>query len=99
MEAMLRHTIERKKLPFRGVLMDTWYATNHLMKVINDMGKFFYCPIKENRKVHPGVHWTSPKHLDWDADALKNGYGIHQNPSLIRALCRLQDCLGNRSSN
>ncbi len=76
MEAMLRHTIEWKKLPFRGVLMDTWYATNHLMKVINDMGKFFYCPIKENRKVHPGVHWTSPKHLDWDADALKNGYGI-----------------------
>jgi hypothetical protein len=76
MEAMLQHTIEWKKLPFYGVLMDTWYATNHLMKVINDLKKFFYCPVKENRSVHQGVHWTHSKHLDWDEGALANGHPI-----------------------
>ena len=45
MEDMLRHTMAWKKLSFRGVLMDTWYATNHLMQVIDSLGKYFYCPI------------------------------------------------------
>ena len=76
MEDMLRHTVDWKKLPFRGVLMDTWYATNHLMQVINSLGKYFYCPIKENRSVHQGVHWTQPKHLQWDAEALKTGHAV-----------------------
>jgi len=72
----LKHTIEWKKLAFQSVLMDTWYATNHLMKVINDLKKFFYCPVQENRSVHQGVHWTHPKHLDWDKDALEKGHAI-----------------------
>ena len=76
MEAMLKHTIEWKKLAFRGVLMDTWYATNHLMKVIEDLKKFFYCPVQENRSVHQGVHWTTPKYLDWDTEALEKGHAI-----------------------
>jgi Transposase DDE domain len=76
MADMLKHTIEWKKLPFYGVLMDTWYATNDLMKLINGLGKKFYCPIKENRKVHQGVHWTSAKHLAWDTDAQENGHPI-----------------------
>jgi hypothetical protein len=76
MEDMLRHTVAWKKLPFRGVLMDTWYATNHLMQVIDSLGKYFYCPIKVNRSVHQGVHWTQPQYLDWDADALKHGHAV-----------------------
>jgi hypothetical protein len=76
MEDMLRHTVEWKRLPFRGVLMDTWYATNHLMQAIDRLGKYFYCPIKVNRSVHQGVHWTQPQYLDWDADALKHGHAV-----------------------
>ncbi|GAK60776.1 transposase, IS4 family protein [Candidatus Vecturithrix granuli] len=38
-----------RQIPFRGVLMDTWYATKWLMLVIERMGKVYYCPLKCNR--------------------------------------------------
>ena len=40
-----------KHLPFRAVLMDSWYATKDLMMHIDQAGKVFYCPLKSNRKV------------------------------------------------
>ncbi len=40
-----------KKLPFRTVLMDSWYATRQLMVHIHRAGKVFYCLLKSNRKV------------------------------------------------
>jgi hypothetical protein len=40
-----------KDLPFRAVLMDSWYATKDLMMHIDQAGKVFYCPLKSNRKV------------------------------------------------
>jgi hypothetical protein len=40
-----------KNLPFRAVLMDSWYATKDLMMHIDKAGKVFYCPLKSNRKV------------------------------------------------
>ena len=54
-EDMLKHTVEWKKLFFRNVLFDTWYATNDLMKVVNDLEKFFFCPVKEDRNVFQGI--------------------------------------------
>jgi hypothetical protein len=38
---MFDHTIEHKQLPFRTVLMDSWYATRPLMLHIERVGKFF----------------------------------------------------------
>jgi hypothetical protein len=45
-------------VPFRTVLMDSWYATKDLMLLIDGMGqekkekqRFFYCPLKSNRQV------------------------------------------------
>ncbi len=46
---MLNNIIFHKKLPFKTVLMDTWYATSMLMLLINDHKKIFYCPMRKNR--------------------------------------------------
>ena len=50
-QEMLSHTLYQKQLPFRAVLMDTWYATTGLMRFIESLGKLYYCPLKSNRQV------------------------------------------------
>ena len=49
-EEMLR-SVEHREVPFRTVLMDSWYATKDLMLLIDKMPKTFYCPLKSNRQV------------------------------------------------
>ena len=41
---MLRNCRYQKKLPFRAVLMDTWYATRKIMRFIEKLEKIYYCP-------------------------------------------------------
>ena len=77
MEEMLLHTVHQKALPFRGVLMDTWYATSEMMAVIHNLKKYFYCPIKYNRKVSRGSHFTTPGYLDWHNEDIQEGQTIH----------------------
>jgi hypothetical protein len=48
---MLQNLVYHKELPFTAVLMDSWYATNKLMLYIDDLGKYYYCPLKRNRLV------------------------------------------------
>ncbi|GAK51310.1 transposase, IS4 family protein [Candidatus Moduliflexus flocculans] len=48
---MLSQACYKRRLLFRGVLMDTWYATKWFMRVIERMGKCYYCPLKTNRLV------------------------------------------------
>jgi hypothetical protein len=48
---MFDNALLQKRLPFRTVLMDSWYATTSLMLHIDRAGKIFYCPLKSNRKV------------------------------------------------
>jgi hypothetical protein len=31
--------------------MDSWYASQKLMGMIDGLGKIYYCPLKENRVV------------------------------------------------
>jgi hypothetical protein len=45
------HALKTKKLPFRVVLMDSWYAAKDLMLHVHRADKIFYCTIKSNRKV------------------------------------------------
>ena len=40
-----------RQVPYRTVLMDSWYATTALFKKLTEAGKFFYCPLKSNRLV------------------------------------------------
>jgi hypothetical protein len=46
---MILNTINNKKIPFKTVLMDSWYATQRLMRLIDNLGKIYYCPLKSNR--------------------------------------------------
>lgn len=48
---MLTNCVYQKQLRFRGVLMDTWYATRQLMLYIEHLNKVYYCPLKDNRLV------------------------------------------------
>jgi hypothetical protein len=78
-EEMLR-SAEHRRMPFRTVLMDSWYATKDLMLLIDGMGekkkKTFYCPLKSNRQVD-GSGGEKPyqrvDELDWSEEELKKG--------------------------
>ena len=48
---MILNAINNKKIPFKTVLMDSWYATQRLMGLIDNLGKLYYCPLKSNRLV------------------------------------------------
>jgi len=48
---MLRNLVYSKQLPFARVLMDSWYAAQKLMALIEQLGKIYYCPLKRNRLV------------------------------------------------
>ncbi|NEO53994.1 MAG: hypothetical protein F6K54_13465 [Okeania sp. SIO3B5] len=50
-EEMILNVVSKKKLPFITVLMDSWYATQRLMALVDNMQKFYYCPLKINRLV------------------------------------------------
>lgn len=69
----------------RAVLMDTWYATRPLMRLVEQLGRVFYCPLKANRLADP--HWratggrtyayTPITELAWSAYAERHGQDVH----------------------
>lgn len=72
---MLR-SVEHRRLPFRAVLMDSWYATKDLMLFIDGMKKTFYCPLRSNRQVDDSGGerpYRRVDALDWSAGELKQG--------------------------
>lgn len=76
MREMLTNVVFQKALPFQAVLMDTWYATKDLMLFIDKLGKYFYCPLKDNRQVDDSGG-TQPYRrvdsLEWSAAELEHG--------------------------
>ena len=48
---MLTSLAQTKHVPFKTVLMDSWYAAQKLMGHIDNLGKIYYCPLKVNRLV------------------------------------------------
>ena len=48
---MLINLVYHKQLPFKTVLMDSWYATKNLILLIEKLEKIYYCPLKKNRLV------------------------------------------------
>lgn len=64
---MLLSALHRGLL-FGYVLMDSWYATTELMKLIISKNKVFYCPLKANRKVDDSDNerpYRAVSRLDW----------------------------------
>lgn len=76
---MLRHSVLHKRLAFETVLMDSWYASMPLWKLIEQLGKRYYCPIKANRQVSlgPGQGYQRVDQLVWDEQQAAQGRLIH----------------------
>ena len=72
----LANAVYHKQLRFRGVLMDTWYATQDLMLDVDQLHKVFYCPLKDNRQVDDSADQQPDPRVDslhWTADDLVHG--------------------------
>jgi hypothetical protein len=77
---MLDNALHDKQLPFRGVLMDTWYAERKLMLHIERLGKVYYCPLKANRRVDETdgqQPYRRIDELDWSEYEQAHGKTIH----------------------
>lgn len=48
---MINNLIFHKKIPFKTILMDKWYASAPMMMFIDSLNKIFYCPIVSSRLV------------------------------------------------
>ena len=73
---MLESLIDYKALPFSTVLMDSWYATNKIMLYIDNLGKYYYCPLKRNRLVDDTAgneDYKKIETLSWNETELKGG--------------------------
>ncbi|MDZ8264729.1 transposase [Nostoc sp. ChiQUE01b] len=73
---MLQNLVYHKNLPFKAVLMDTWYATNNLMLYIDGLGKYYYCPLKRNRLVDDTSGQKDYKRIEllsWNEKELESG--------------------------
>lgn len=73
---MFDNALQHKKLRFRTVLMDSWYATKELMKHIQRSEKHFYCPLKSNRKVDDsqGLQpYKAVKEVQWSDEEGQHG--------------------------
>jgi hypothetical protein len=73
---MLANAVYHKQVRFRGVLMDTWYATKDLMLSIDRLHKVFYCPLKDNRQVDDSAGQQPYQRVDslqWTTDELAHG--------------------------
>ena len=50
-EEMILNVVHQNKLPFKTVLMESLYATQRLMALVDNLGKIYYCLLKTNRFV------------------------------------------------
>ncbi len=68
-----------EKLPFRTVLMDSWYATMKIMKTIEKAGKIYYCPLQSNRQVtqSPDEPYQRVDSLTWSEAESAVGKMVH----------------------
>lgn len=77
---MLNNVVYGKKIPFGTVLFDTWYATHKIMQHVDFLGKHYYAPLKDNRKVtktSSPVPYQAVSKLQLSEEELANGAEIH----------------------
>lgn len=77
---MLTNAHHQKKLPFRAVLMDTWYASRKVMRHIEKLQKIYYCPIKKNRLVDEtggAEPYENVENLSWSQAEKRTGKRVH----------------------
>jgi hypothetical protein len=75
---MLNNALYDKQLPFRGVLMDSWYAERKLMLHIERLNKVYYCPLKDNRQVDENAGgYQRADSLSWSNSEVQHGKTLH----------------------
>jgi hypothetical protein len=82
---MLRNAQYNKKIEFTTVLMDSWYATISIILKIEDIGKYYYCPLRNNRLVDDSngmISYSRVNSLDWNSNDISKGkiIKIHKFP-------------------
>lgn len=73
---MFTNCVYQKHLQFWTVLMDTWYATKKAMLDIEQAGKVYYCPLKDNRQVDDSASAAPYRRVDslvWSVAEHKQG--------------------------
>jgi hypothetical protein len=81
-QEMLTEAIEQKNLTFSTVLMDSWYATQKLMKFIDEQKKIYYTVVKKNRLVDEtqgAEAYQRVGDLEWSEQALLDGKRLKLN--------------------
>jgi DDE superfamily endonuclease len=77
---MLDQALLDKQLPFRGVLMDSWYAERKLMLHIERLNKVYYCALKSNRLADDSDEarpYQRLENLTWTDEEQQHGKTIH----------------------
>jgi hypothetical protein len=77
--------LKARNVAYGYVLMDSWYAVTELMVHIHELGKIYYCPLKNNRKVDDsgGTRpYRAVSTLSWDQTDLATGkiIKVHKFP-------------------
>lgn len=89
-EEMFNNALYRKELSFRGVLMDSWYATTDLMAHIHQHQKLFYCPVKDNRRIFLATGQSQhARDIEWSKSMLQQGRFCHLKGSPKEITMRL----------
>ena len=73
---MFDNAVGAKQLPFRAVLMDSWYADKNTMLHIDKAGKTFYCPVHCNRNADDSggkKPYQAVEALAWSDDEILHG--------------------------
>ena len=86
LQDMLQNAHWVKCLPFRTVLIDSWYASMPVMKAIEAISKVYYAPLKRNRLVNDSDGLDAHKRVDaltWTDAELRHGKRVH-----IRYCCQ-----------
>ncbi len=77
---MLHNAYSKKQLPFRTVLMDTWYASMKVMKAIEKLSKIYYVPLKRNRLVNDTDGEQPHQQVQdqsWTRTEIQRGKSVH----------------------
>ena len=78
---MLKNAHFVKRLAFRTVVIDAWYAAMSIMKAIERLGKIYYAPLKRNRLVSISVAagYQRVETLTWGSGEATTGKLVHIN--------------------
>ena len=80
LQEMLRNAYFVKRLPFRTVLIDSWYASMKVMKAVEAISKIYYAPLKCNRLVNDSDGVAEHKRVDaltWTETEHRQGKLVH----------------------